>query len=976
MQINELIHGFQLIRKEEVKEISSVAYEFKHIKSGARLLYLDNSDDNKVFSISFRTPPSDDTGVPHIIEHSTLCGSRKFPLKEPFVELVKGSLNTFLNAMTFPDKTMYPVASCNDKDFHNLMDVYLDAVFYPSIYENKQILMQEGWHYEIEDMDEPLQYSGVVYNEMKGALSSPEDLLENEIMRGLYPDNTYACESGGNPKAIPDLTYEAFLDFHKKYYSPANSYIFLYGAMNIEEQLAFIDSEYLSNFDIIDVDSHIPLQQAPAEKKSVLAEYPIGEDESEEAKTFLNYSVSIGQAGDIELLSTVEILEKALLDNPAAPLRKALIDAGLGMDVTSAVQTSVLQPYLSITVNGAEADAQERFEEVLFSTLRDLVTNGIDKELLEAALNLTEFKLREADFGNYPKGLIYGISLMNGWLYDQDPLETLRYEEVMNDLRAKLQTDYYERMLEKYVLNNKFAVTVVMKPNKELGARQDAELAEKLAAKKAAMSEAELREIIATTAELKKRQETPDSPEALATIPVLEIKDIDAKIRHYPLEQRMIDGVKVLYTEAPTNGIAYVNLYFEADVIPQELIPYAYIMGDVIGLLNTKSSTYEELTKRANMHTGGVSSSLDCFAAEGQPASLKPTFIFSAKSFVRELPQLTDIAREILTETEYTDKKRLLELLKENRSDYELEMLQSSVKVAMARLSSHISRQGAYKELGELSLYPLMKKYTDDFEANADELIAKLIEVTELIFGSARLSVGITIEAEHYAEFETAIKPLLASLAANAKANAAQKQNYDFAAQPEQEALLSSSQVQYVAQGANLSELGFERTGYYQVLDVLLRYDYFWTKIRVQGGAYGALTMYAQNGDLIFSSYRDPKLPETLEVFKGTADYLRNFTASEREMTKFIIGAISNIDRPLTPRLLGWAAQRQYLSETTDELRQERRNQLLSTRVEDIRALAPAVEACMQQNNICVFGNSTLIKVNEGIFSKLTPVMD
>ena len=591
MQVNDIIHGFRLLRQEQVKEAASEAFEFQHVKSGARLLYLKNTDDNKVFSISFRTPPTDDTGVPHIIEHSTLCGSRKFPLKEPFVELVKGSLNTFLNAMTYPDKTMYPVASCNDKDFHNLMDVYLDAVFYPSIYDNEEILMQEGWHHEIESPEEPLKYSGVVYNEMKGALSSPEDLLENQVMRELFPDNTYSCESGGNPKAIPNLTYQQFIDFHKKYYSPANSYIYLYGDMDIEEQLAFIDSEYLSNFDIVEVDSAIPLQAAFNEVKQVEDSYPIGEDEPEDSRTFLSYNLVMAQAGDHELINAIGLLEQALLKTPAAPLRKALIDAGLGMDVSSHFETNVLQPYLSITVNGAEADKAGKFRQVLHDTLAELVENGIDRTILEAALNLMEFQLREADFGSYPKGLIYNIMLMTNWLYDKDPLEKLRYEADLQDLRSKLATDYYEQLLKKYFLENNFAVSVVMKPDKTLAARQEAALAEELAAKMAAMSEAEIQAVIENTARLKLRQQTPDSPEALATIPLLKIEDITPEPKHIPLEERQIEGVKVLYTPAETNGIVYLNLYFRADVIPQELVPYAYLFSDIIGLVDTESST-------------------------------------------------------------------------------------------------------------------------------------------------------------------------------------------------------------------------------------------------------------------------------------------------------------------------------------------------------------------------------------------------
>ena len=976
MQVNDIIHGFRLLRQEQVKEAASEAFEFQHVKSGARLLYLKNTDDNKVFSISFRTPPTDDTGVPHIIEHSTLCGSRKFPLKEPFVELVKGSLNTFLNAMTYPDKTMYPVASCNDKDFHNLMDVYLDAVFYPSIYDNEEILMQEGWHYEIESPEEPLKYSGVVYNEMKGALSSPEDLLENQVMRELFPDNTYSCESGGNPKAIPNLTYQQFIDFHKKYYSPANSYIYLYGDMDIEEQLAFIDSEYLSNFDIVEVDSAIPLQAAFNEVKQVEDSYPIGEDEPEDSRTFLSYNLVMAQAGDHELISAIGLLEQALLKTPAAPLRKALIDAGLGMDVSSHFETNVLQPYLSITVNGAEADKAGKFRQVLHDTLAELVENGIDRTILEAALNLMEFQLREADFGSYPKGLIYNIMLMTNWLYDKDPLEKLRYEADLQDLRSKLATDYYEQLLKKYFLENNFAVSVVMKPDKTLAARQEAALAEELAAKKAAMSEAEIQAVIENTARLKLRQQTPDSPEALATIPLLKIEDINPEPKHIPLEERQLDGVKVLYTPAETNGILYLNLYFRADVIPQELVPYAYLFSDIIGLVDTESSTYEDMTNRVNMHTGGITFSLENLTLEGVADSLQPVFKVSAKAFMRKLPELAEIIGELLNETKFDDKKRLLELMQQNRSEFELEMLQSPVQVALARLNSFISKAGAYNEQGELSSYPLLKKLTDEFDANADEFCGKLAQVMSLLFSTKRLTIGVTIEESNYAAFADGMKPLLLKLQENTEADRAETVAYNFQPAPQQEGLLSSSQVQYVAKGANLYRLGYELTGAYRVLEMLLKYEYFWIKIRVQGGAYGAMTRFSSDGDMMFVSYRDPNLAETVAVFDGTAEFLRNFEASDREMVKYIIGAISGIDTPLTPRLLGATAQRMYFRGITYESRQKRRTELLKTTVDDIRALAPAIEACMKENNLCVLGNGTVVKENAGLFSKLTNVLD
>ena len=976
MEVNNIIHGFKLLRKEEVKETASTAYEFRHEKSGARLLYLQNKDDNKVFSISFRTPPEDDTGVPHIIEHSTLCGSRKFPLKEPFVELVKGSLNTFLNAMTYPDKTMYPVASCNDKDFQNLMDVYLDAVFYPAIYEQPEILMQEGWHYEIEKPEEPLRYSGVVYNEMKGALSSPEDLLENQVMRALFPDNTYSCESGGNPAAIPNLTYEQFIDFHRKYYAPANSYIYLYGDMDIEEKLAFINDEYLSHFDLVEVDSRIPLQKGFAHLKEIQAEYPIGEDESTDAKCFLSYNLVMAKAGDHELINALQLLEQALLKTPAAPLRKALIDAGIGMDVSSHLETNVHQPYLTITVNGAEADKVELFKQVIHDTLADLAENGIERDSLEAALNLFEFQLREADFGSYPKGLIYNISLMTNWLYDQDPLAKLRYEQDIVDLREKLEGNYYEDLLRTYFLDNTFGAVVVMSPSKELAGKQEKAMTEKLAAIKEQMTAEELQQVIEETARLKERQQTPDSPEALASIPLLKIEDIAPDAKVFPLEEKTLNGIKVLYTPADTNGIVYLNLYFRADVIPQDLIPYAYIYCDILGLVDTEQTSYEDMTNRVNLNTGGICLDIVNYTQSGKANTLSPYFKVTAKAFARKVPELAGILQEILLTSKYDDKKRILELLQQDRSEIELNMLQSSVQVALARLNSFISKAGAYNEIGELSLYPLVKKLTDEFEENADDFCAKLAQVGELLFNSQYMVMGVTAEEKLYDQFAEDIVPLIEALQKNSEEKETKVQDYVLPVESQQEALLSSSQVQYVAKGANLYKLGYEVTGAYQVLDMLLRYEYFWVKIRVQGGAYGAMTRFNLDGDMMFVSYRDPNLAETIKVFDETADFLRNFEVSDREMTKYIIGTMSGVDTPLTPRLVGNNAQRMYFRGITYEDRQKRRQQLLHTTVEDIRRLAPAIEACMKENNLCVFGNAGVIKANSELFKKLTPVME
>lgn len=972
MKINDILHGFRLLKKTVVEEVDSTAYEFIHEKSGARLFFLQNDDDNKVFSISFRTPPTDDTGVAHIVEHSTLCGSRKFPLKEPFVELVKGSLNTFLNAITFPDKTMYPVASRNDKDFQNLMDVYLDAVFYPVMRTTPEVLMQEGWHYEIESPEEPLRYSGVVYNEMKGALSSPEDLLEEKITEGLYPDTTYSFNSGGDPAAIPTLTQKAFVDFHQKYYHPSNSYIYLYGDMDMAEKLAFLDKEYLSAFDRIPVPSHIEQQALFSSMKRITAEYPIGAEESTEKKTFLSLNMITGSAADLEHVMAMSILDHALLDSQAAPLRKALIDAGLGRDVSSSFEPAVLQPFLSIVVNGSEADQAEKFYDVIQDTLAKLVREGINRTLLEASINITEFKMREADFGHYPKGLIYDLNVMSSWLYGVDPAESLRYEALLKKMKAGLDTGYFESVVKQCLLENPHKTLLVLKPSTTMAAERDKALEAELAKTKAALSAEDIQGIIDATARLKQHQQSEETPEALESIPVLKRSDIRQKADKIILEERKLADTTVLYSDVETHGIAYLNLYFDAQTIPQRLLPYAYLFCDFIGSVDTKKHSYMEIANLINLHTGGISSDLSAYAKVDVPDSCQPKFKIKAKALVKKLPELSALLREILTESVFTDKKRLQELLQQSLASMELNMMRSSQRIMAARLISYVSAAGRYNEQGELSFYEFLRGLTKDMDAACDKIIAAFAELQPRIFNQHGLVVSVTLREKDYPVFVENFTRLQQSFAAAAY----EPETYQWDTSVQNEGLLSSSQVQYVGKGANFKKLGHEFTGSMRVLETMLRYDYFWAKIRVLGGAYGAMTQFNRNGNMIFGSYRDPNLAETLDVFDGTAAYLRDFNASEREMDKYVIGTMSSVDMPLTPQMKGNAAANCWLKGITQEDQQRLRDEILSTRQPQIQALADTIEDCMKQNILCVFGNEVKLEENKQLFGKLTKIMD
>ena len=964
---SEILHGFRLLKQQTVPEIDAKAYAFVHEKSGARLFFLENDDDNKVFSISFRTTPADDTGVAHIVEHSVLCGSRKYPLKEPFVELVKGSLNTFLNAMTFPDKTMYPVASRNDKDFQNLMDVYLDAVFYPSMKETPEIFQQEGWHYEIDNAEEPLRYSGVVYNEMKGALSSPDDVLENKIMLSLYPDTTYGFESGGDPDALPTLPYEGFCAFHSRYYHPSNSYLYLYGALDIEERLSYLDREYLAAFDRIEPHSEIALQPSFSEMAREEGLYSISEGEKESEKTFLALSWLVGEADDAEAMLAIEILQHALWQTEAAPLKKVLMDAKLGKDVSASFEDALRQPYMSVIVTGSEADRADELCRLTEEAIKSLVEGGIDKTLLEASLNRIEFKAREADFGTFPKGLVYNIKIMNSWLYDADPALYLYYEELFKKMREGLKGRYFEEVLEKYFLKNRHRSLVVLKPSKTLASERDAALAEELEKKKAALTPEAIERIIEMNRRLKERQESPETAEALATIPLLELKDIRREVEKLPLEEREIEGCKVLFSDLFTNGIAYINLYFDAQSVPQEHIPHLFLLTELLDAVDTESHTYAELSNLANLHTGGISYENSAAVRNGEPDSCMPMFRVRARAFCRKLPELFAFLSEVLTESKFTDKKRLEELCGQCRAILEARVMSASQRSMAARISSYLSPAGAYNEQAMLSLYSFLADLTDHFDERFEELSRTLASLLPLVFTKGGLTIGVTLSEDEYGSFgEEATK-----FCRRLPQEKAAPQSYSFDVRAKNEGILSSSRVQYVGKAANFLRLGFSYTGSMSVLETILRYDYFWTKIRVQGGAYGAFTQLSRLGTLFFSSYRDPNLRETLDVFDKTADYLANFDVSDREMVKFIIGTISTLDVPLTPQLKGSAAQDRFFRQLTDDERQKTRDEILATRQEDVCALAAVVDACMKENILCVFGNEEKLKDNADLFGSL-----
>lgn len=974
MEVNEIVHGFRLKKKEDVKEAAAVGYEFEHEKTGAQLFFLESDDDNKVFYIAFRTPPTDDTGVAHIVEHSVLCGSKKYPLKEPFVELVKGSLNTFLNAMTYPDKTVYPVASRNLQDFKNLTDVYLDAVFYPAMTKTPEIFWQEGWHYELENKNAPLSVSGVVYNEMKGALSSPDDLLESRITASLYPDTTYGFESGGDPDAIPSLTQEDFVAFHQKYYHPSNSRIYLYGDIDIEERLKYLDEEYLSHFEKISVPSEIGRQKffAGDKIKTIDEKYPVGKDEDTAERTFLALNMIVGDALDHKTMLALEILDHALFKTEAAPIRRALMDAGIGKDIDSELQSEMLQPMFSIVAANAEADRAEKFCATALDSLKKIADEGIDRELLEASLNIFEFRLREADFGSLPKGLVYGLRALRSWLYGGDPAMYLRYEKALEEMRRDLASDYFESLVKKYFVANPHKTLITMSPDKKLAAEKENALAAKLAAVKEKMNDREIEKVIIAAKNLKLRQQEEDSPEALAKIPLLSLEDIKKEPEEFPLAEKEIAGAKILHSDVNTNGIIYLTLYFDAEKVPQDKLHQAYLLSDIIGAIDTKKRGYMELANKINLSTGGISADITAYTKKDEPDSFLPKFKIHAKALVTKLPELTEILREILSESVFADKKRLKELILEEQTSIEMSFQRAAHTIVASRIAANLSKSGRYADEGSLPFYGFIKRIAANFDAEFPKLRADLDELAKRIFNRNNLTIGVTVPEKDYAEFAKNLPQLTDGLCAERFAD----ENYSWNLSRENDGLMNAGRVQYVGKGANYLKLGFPYTGAMQILETILRYNYFWTKIRVQGGAYGAFASFNRSGMMFFGSYRDPNLKETIGVFDGTADFLKNFSVTDREMDKFIIGTFALVDAPKTPKMKGAAAAELWLRSISYADRQKTRNEILSARQTEIKSLASVVETCMKENNLCVFGNEEKLRENAALFDRLVSVMD
>ncbi len=968
------LNAYEVVLTENLPDLKSKGYLLKHKKSGARVLLMENDDENKVFTIGFRTPPSDSTGVPHIMEHSVLCGSRDFPVKDPFVELVKGSLNTFLNAMTYPDKTVYPVASCNDKDFQNLMHVYMDAVFYPNIYQHDEIFRQEGWSYKLDEPDGKLEYNGVVYNEMKGAFSSPEGVLDRVILNSLFPDTSYAYESGGDPEEIPNLTYEQFLDFHRKYYHPSNSYIYLYGDMDMEEKLKWLDENYLCEFDAAEVDSEICFQKPFDNMIEVEKTYSISSEETEEENTYLSYNKVIATSLDEKLYQAFQILDYALLSAPGAPLKKALMDAGIGKDIMGSYDNGIYQPIFSIIAKNTEPQQKEQFVQVIEDTLRKIVEDGIDRKALEAGINYYEFRFREADFGNYPKGLMYGLDLFDSWLYDEKkPFIHMQAIPTFAFLKEQIGTRYFEDLIQKWILDNPHGSMVIVKPERGRTARMDRELDEKLQTYKAGLSPDEVEKLARDTAELIVYQESEDAREDMEKIPVLGREDISREIAPICNEERVCDGIPMVYHNVETNGIGYVTLLFDLSGVPEEKLPYVGMLQAVLGIIDTTHYEYGELFNEINVHTGGIGTSLELYpdVTKVKEKEFRATFEMKGKALYPKMDVLFKMMREILTESKLEDEKRLKEILSMLKSRLQMSFLSSGHTTAALRALSYSSPLSKFKDDTDgIGYYEAVKEIEEHFEEKKEELIANLKELAARIFRADNLMISYTAAPEGLDAVEKEMETFKNGLFERTDGDE-QENRCILHCVKRNEGFKTSSKVQYVARTGNFIDGGAAYSGALHILKVILSYDYLWQNIRVKGGAYGCMCNFNRIGEGYLISYRDPNLEKTIDVYEKVTEYLRNFEADDRDMNKYIIGTISNIDRPMNPSAKGTRSMNLYMNHVTEEMIKKEREEILNAGQEEIRALADVVAAMLAADQLCVIGSEEKIEEQKALFGEV-----
>ena len=963
----------------DLPEVNGTGFVLSHNKTKARISVVINDDINKVFAIGFRTPPTNSKGIQHIVEHTVLCGSKKYPAKDPFVELAKGSLNTFLNAMTYGDKTVYPIASCNNKDFRNLMDVYMDAVFNPNIYDREEIFKQEGWHYELADKDSDIIINGVVYNEMRGVYSSPDSVLANVINQELYPDTVYSVDSGGDPDVIPSLTREEYLDYHKNYYHPSNSYIYLYGDLDPVDNLKYIDEEYLSSYDYLYVPSEIPLQPGFEKPVSKTVQFSVTDEEELQKNSMLSYNVIVGESKDKMLTEAMNILQFILIDSPGAPLKKKIVDSGICSDVDSQYDSSARQPMFTILAREAEEADQDKFVQIIESELKKYVEEGLDKKALEAALNSFEFKAKEANSGRFPRGLTLGLDAFESWLYDDEVVQDKFsvqsvYDYLRNGINKNLinpendKWGTFEELIDKYLLKNNHKAFVTAVPAMKLNQEKDAKLAEKLAEYKKSLSEEEIDALIKETQHLKDYQTEPSTPEELATIPLLSIEDIDKKIRNVFNEETSVAGVKTISHDIFTNGITYLDIYFEIKDFDISDLSKTALLFELLKYVDTDERTYNELSTEINLRTGGVAFNILAMPGREHPFV---SAICKTKTFDDKIADGIALIQEVITSSHITDRKRIREVVSEIKAAGKNVLVESGHVTSRGRAASYVMPiHNIMDYLDGLEYY----RFIDDIDKNFDERYEQLAEdLTKLykkVFRKDAMLISYTSKQP-----VSSIEAYVSKLCDSISNEPVKDFNINPVLEVKNEGFKTASKVQYVATASDFTKAGLEYNGALNVLQIIFSYDYLWINVRVKGGAYGAMCDFTRTGFSFMTSYRDPNLEETYQIYKDAYKYVEAFDCSDRDMTKYIIGTIAKMDAPLTPYSEGGFSFACYIAGISDEERQKSRDQVLTCNQETIRSLAPYVKNLSESNVICAVGSEEKIVAAADLFKEVTKLV-
>ncbi|MBN2746974.1 MAG: insulinase family protein [Bacteroidales bacterium] len=961
----ELKYGFKLIEKRFVKEVNAVCYYYEHVQSGAKLLKIANDDPNKTFDITFHTIPDNDCGTAHIMEHSVLNGSENFPAKSPFDVLVKGSLNTFLNAMTSKDRTSYPVASMNDKDYFNLMHVYLDAVFKPMLHKEKRILMQEGWHYDLTSLDAELQYKGVVYGEMKGVYSNPARYLSLYTYRNLFPESEYGYESGGYPSAIPHLTYEQFTDFHKKFYHPDNSYILLYGNGDVDKELAFIHENYLKDYKKRGPQRKIKTQKPFSEMKVVKEYYPVIEGSPIEDQAYLTLQFVNNYGKDKMKTEALSLLMYYLVNSEAAPVRLALQEAGIGKNVGGG-SSDYKQNVISITVQKANESQLAEFKEIVIKTLTNIAKTGIDKKELESILNRFEFHRREDN--DAQKGITMMYSVMPDFIYNDDPFLGLEYEATLKKLRENLKTNYFEDLILSAFINNPHSLLLSMAPKPGMDKQIAQAEKDELEKYRKTLNESDLQKLVTETQDLLQYQNVEDSPEDLAKIPMLQLSDINPKATFYKAAATKMGDVPVLHYNDHTNGIVYLNMYFDMRTIDKSDLPYIELLSNMLGSLNTESYNFGQLDMEINKSTGGINTNLSRYLVKNDDNQLIPKFVVSSKATAPNLSTMLKLVDEIINKSKFDDTERLKTLLTRHLSSLDARFKREGAYLASYRFSSYISQSGMFGELtGGYEYYSFIENLVKNFDSQSKDLVSKFAEISNKLFVSENVIYGVTCNTEDY---KLLTKELSAFQKTLNKANVVLN-DWHFDLKVKNEGIMSASKVQYVYSGANFKSLGYKFSGKMLVFNKIISRDYLNQQIRVKGGAYGGFSNLSSSGSLVFASYRDPNLAETYQIYKSMPEFVASYTPSERELTQYIIGTISDLDQPLNVSGKGNQAFSRYFSDLEDSYYQQLRDEVLSTTADDLKKFKPMIEKIVTEKQLCVYGNAQKIEANKDLFDAL-----